>query len=131
MNDDDFLCAFLRGWPTEERFGHYEHLRLAWLVIDRHGPEPAAEIVGDGLRRMAAAQGKAVLYNETMTRFWIRLIAHVRDAKQPLSSIDDAIEHAPFLTDKNLPLRHWSRTAMFGPEGRARWVEPDLAPLPF
>ena len=131
MNDDDFLRAFLRGWPTEERFGHYEHLRLAWLVIDRHGPEPAAEIVGDGLRRMAAAQGKAVLYNETMTRFWIRLIAHVRDAKQPLSSIDYAIERAPFLTDKNLPLRHWSRTAMFGPEGRARWVEPDLAPLPF
>ena len=131
MNDDDFLRAFLRGWPTEERFGHYEHLRLAWLVIDRHGPEPAAEIVGDGLRRMAAAQGKAVLYNETMTRFWIRLIAHVRDAKQPLSSIDDAIERAPFLTDKNLPLRHWSRTAMFGPEGRARLVEPDLAPLPF
>ena len=131
MNDDDFLRAFLRGWPTEERFGHYEHLRLAWLVIERHGPEPAAEIVGDGLRRMAAAQGKAVLYNETMTRFWIRLIAHVRDAKQPLSSIDDAIERAPFLTDKNLPLQHWSRTAMFGPEGRARWVEPDLAPLPF
>jgi len=131
VNDDDFLRAFLRGWPTEERFGHYEHLRLAWLVIDRHGPEPAAEIVGDGLRRMAAAQGKAVLYNETMTRFWIRLIAHVRDAKQPLSSIDHAIERAPFLTDKNLPLQHWSRTAMFGPEGRARWVEPDLAPLPF
>ena len=131
MNDDDFLRAFLRGWPTEERVGHYEHLRLAWLVIERHGPEPAAEIVGDGLRRMAAAQGKAVLYNETMTRFWIRLIAHVRDAKQPLSSIDDAIDRAPFLTDKNLPLRHWSRTAMFGPEGRARWFEPDLAPLPF
>ena len=131
MTDDDFLRAFLRGWPTEERFGHYEHLRLAWLVIDRHGPDPAAAIVRDGLRRMAAAQGKAVLYNETMTRFWIRLIAHVRDAKQPLSSIDDAIDRAPFLTDKNLPLRHWSRTAMFGPEGRARWVEPDLAPLPF
>jgi hypothetical protein len=131
MNDGDFLRAFLRGWPSEERFGHYENLRLAWLVIDRHGPEPAAEIVGDGLRRMAAAQGKAALYNETMTRFWIRLIAHVRDAEQPLTSIDDAIEHAPFLTDKTLPLRHWSRTAMFGPEGRARWVEPDIARLPF
>lgn len=131
MDDDEFLRAFLRGWPVEERFGHYEHLRLAWLVIDRHGPELAAEIVGDGLRRMAAAQGKAALYNETMTRFWIRLLAHVRETHASITDIDGAIATAPFLLDKTLPQRHWSRTAMFGPDGRARWVEPDLAPLPF
>jgi hypothetical protein len=100
-------------------------------VIERHGPELAAEIVGEGLRRMAAAQGKAALYNETMTRFWIRLVAHVRDAKAPLNGIDQAIQHATFLADKNLPMRHWTRTAVFGPEARARWVEPDLVPLPF
>lgn len=106
MDDDTFLRTFMRGWPVEERFGHYEHLRAAWLVIERHDPELAAEIVGDRLRHMAVAQRKAPLYNETMTRFWIRLIAHV-------------------------PLKHWTRTAMFGPEGRAGWVEPDQAPLPF
>lgn len=37
----------------------------------------------------------------------------------------------PMLLDKSLPRRHWSRTAMFGPEGRAGWVEPDLQPFPF
>jgi len=131
MHDDEFLRTFLRGWPAEERFGHYEHLRIAWLVIDRHGPELAAAIVGERLRAMAIAQGKAPLYNETMTRFWIRLIAHVRDAMGPFRGIDDAIARAPFLTDKNLPLRHWSRTAMFGPAARVEWIEPDLVPLPF
>ena len=131
MDDNDFLRAFFAGWPHEERFGHREHLRLAWLVIDRHGPELAAEIVGEGIRRMAAAQGKAALYNETITRFWVRLLAHVREAKSVGGSVDDAIDAAPILADKDIVLRHWSRTALFGPEARVRWVEPDLRPLPF
>ena len=130
MNDQEFLRAFLAGWPADQRFGHREHLRIAWLVIDRHGPEMAAEIVGDRLRKMAIAQGMAPLYNETMTRFWIRLLAHVREATGA-KSVDEAIEKKPFLLDKNLAQRHWTRTSMFGPDARARWVEPDLRPLPF
>ena len=130
MDDDEFLRMFLRGWPVGERFGHYEHLRIAWLVIERHGPETAAEIVGQRLRGMAAAQGMTPLYNETMTRFWIRLIAHVRE-RYSSPTIDDAVQKAPFLLDKSLPQKHWSRTAMFGPMARTQWVEPDLAPLPF
>jgi hypothetical protein len=130
MDDSEFLRAFLAGWPAGERFGHYEHLRIAWLVIERHGQEMAAEIVGDKLRQMAIAQGMAPLYNETMTRFWIRLIAHVREATGA-ASIDEAIERMPMLLDKNLAQRHWSRTVMFGPEARVTWVEPDVAPIPF
>jgi hypothetical protein len=130
MTDAEFLRAFLKGWPPEERFGHREHLRLAFLVIDRHGPELAAEIVGDGLKRMAAAQNQSVLYNETMTRFWVRLIAHVRDANGPFESIDQAIDAVPMLLEKELPFRHWSRALMFSSEARAQWVEPDLLPMP-
>ena len=130
MDDDDCLRAFLAGWPATERFGHYEHLRIAWLVIERHGPELAVEIVGPRLKAMAVAQGLAPLYNETMTRFWIRLVEHVRESTRA-ASVDDAIAKVPMLLDKNLAQRHWSRTLMFGPVARAEWVEPDLVPLPF
>jgi hypothetical protein len=130
MDDTDFLRAFLGGWPTGLRFGHRDHLRIAWLVIERHGPVLAVEIVGSRLKGMAAARGVAPLYNETMTRFWIRLIAHVRDVTHA-TSIDEATEKVPMLLDKNLAQRHWTRTSMFGPEARERWIEPDLAPLPF
>jgi hypothetical protein len=129
MTDDEFVRAFLKGWPPDVKFGHREHLRLAWLVIERHGPEMAAEIVGAGLRRMAGAQGQSVLYNETMTRFWVRLVAHVR-VKGPLTGFDSAIEQVPMLLDKGLPFRHWSRERMFSPEARERWVDPDLLPMP-
>jgi hypothetical protein len=39
--------------------------------------------------------------------------------------------HGPLYHDKNTPLRHWSREAMFGPEARAAWQDPDLVALPF
>jgi len=130
MDDTEFLRTFLAGWPAGERFGHREHLRIAWLVIDRHGAELAAEIVGQRLMGMAIAAGVAPLYNETMTRFWIRLLAHVREATG-VESIDEAIARVPMLLDRNLAQRHWSRTVMFGPAARAAWVEPDLVPLPF
>ena len=130
MDDTEFLRTFLRGWPAEEKFHHYDHLRIAWLVIERHGLEPAAEIVGEKLKAMAIAAGVAPLYNETMTRFWIRLIAHVREATGA-ANVDEAIANVPMLLDKNLAQRHWSRTLMFGPVARASWVEPDLAALPF
>jgi len=130
MDDTEFLHAFLDGWPAGERFGHREHLRIAWLVIDRHGAELAAEIVGERLKAMAVAAGVAPLYNETMTRFWVRLLAHVRQATG-VESVDEAIATVPMLLDKSLAQRHWSRTVMFGPEARAVWVEPDLRPLPF
>ncbi len=51
MTDDEFLRAFLQGWPSGERFSHREHLRMAWLVIERHGPELAAEIPAMGCVR--------------------------------------------------------------------------------
>ena len=41
MDDTEFLRAFLAGWPAGEHVGHREHLRIAWLVIARHGPEVA------------------------------------------------------------------------------------------
>ena len=130
MDDSEFLRAFLNGWPADRQFHHYDHLRIAWLVIDRHGPEVAAEVVGEKLKAMAVARGVAPLYNETMTRFWVRLIAHVREATGA-ATVDEAIAKVPMLTDKNLAQRHWSRTLMFGPEARINWVEPDLQPLPF
>ena len=131
MDDNDFLRAFFGGWPKDARFGHYEHLRLAWLVIDRHGPELAAEILAGGIRQMAVAAGKAALYNETITLFWVRLLVHVRETQSHAGTVDEAVAAVPMLADKNIVLRHWSRTALFGPGARVRWVEPDLAPIPF
>ena len=58
-------------------FGHREHLRLAWILIDRYGLDAAAPEIERRLRHLAEAHGMPEKYNRTMTLFWVRLVAHV------------------------------------------------------
>jgi hypothetical protein len=66
-----------------------------------------------------------------MTRFWVRLVAHAVSDRPEIEDFDDFLATYQLLLDKNTPLHHWSRDAMFGPDARAEWREPDLVGLPF
>jgi hypothetical protein len=125
MTDDEFLHAFFALTLPHAAFHHRDHLRLAWLVARRHGPEAAAGIVAAGIRRYAAA------YHETMTRFWAALVAHATELHAHVDDFDRFLDAHPPLLDRHLPLRHWSREALFGAPARASWREPDVLPLPF
>jgi len=126
MTDREFLDAFDRGRISPGDFHHRDHLRLAWLRVRELGLGEAAEAVAGGIRRFAEAHGHHRLYHETLTRFWVRIVAH---ASGP--TFEQTVALHPLLLDKELPLRHWRRETLFGNGARAAWVEPDLAPLPF
>ena len=63
-------------------------------------------------------------YHETLTRYYVGAVASLGAA--PL----DQVLTAPQCTTA-APLGHWSRAALFSPEARADWIDPDLAPLPW
>lgn len=126
MTDQEFLHAFETGHLSPADFHHRDHLRLAWLQVGRLGVAGAADAVAAGIRRFAAAHGQHRLYHETLTRFWVRLVAH---ASEP--TFEGTLERHPMLLSKELPLRHWSRESLFSDAARGAWLEPDLAPLPF
>jgi hypothetical protein len=109
---------------------HRDHLRLAWNAVREHG-EGAEEMVVAHIRAYAAAHGRSARYHDTMTRFWVRLIAHAFAVRPEVSDFDGFLAAFPQLLDKELFLRHWSQEAMFAPEARAAWRAPDLVPLPF
>jgi hypothetical protein len=109
---------------------HRDHLRLAWNAVHEHGAG-AEELVVDHIQAYAAAHGQAARYHDTMTRFWMRLVAHAVTNRPEIASLDDFLAAFPMLLEKELFLRHWSRAAMFAPEARAAWRDPDLVPLPF
>jgi hypothetical protein len=48
--DAAFLEAFDSGHPEGGVFGHREHLRLAWILIGRHGLEAATAEIERRLR---------------------------------------------------------------------------------
>ena len=147
MTDPEFLDAFDSGHLSPAGFHHRDHLRLAWLQVNRLGLEAGSAAVAGGIRRFATAHGQDRLYHETLTRFWVRIVAHasergdippvgrarrsLRAAYPPGPTFAETLEAHPMLLRKDLPLQHWSRETLYGDAAREDWVEPDLAPLPF
>lgn len=133
MTDDDFLRAFFELSLPHTAFHHVDHLRLTWLVVKREGQPAAERLLANGIQRYAAAHGHRDRYHETITRFWVRLVAHaiVDGRSGPEDAFDEFVAAYPLLLDSGLPLRHWSREALFSAEARRTWQEPDLVALPF
>ncbi|OLD02081.1 hypothetical protein AUG19_04410 [archaeon 13_1_20CM_2_54_9] len=130
MDDHEFLDAFHRGSLPSSEFRHKGHLRLTWLVLRSHLPDEAASILTREIRHIAAAQGAAGRYHETLTRFWIRIVNHAIKNAGETRSLDDLLEKFPMLLDKSLPYRHWREGTFNSDKARAVWLEPDVAPLP-
>jgi hypothetical protein len=131
LPDDEFLLAFFNAELANSEFHHSDHLRVAWLSVRRHGLMEAETRVTEGIRRFAAVHGHAARYHDTMTRFWVRLVGHAVSNRPEIDDFDTFLSAYPMLLDPGLPFRHWRREAMFTPEARAAWREPDLVPLPF
>jgi hypothetical protein len=131
ISDDEFLHAFFALTLANSEFRHRDHLRLAWLAVRRHGAGAAEDAVTAGIRRFAQHHRHGPAYHDTMTRFWVRLVAHAVSDRPEIEDFDEFLTAYPWLLDKNTPLRHWSREAMFSVGARVDWCEPDLVALPF
>lgn len=125
LSDEEFLEQFEAG--TLPAFSHRDHVRMAWLMLRRHGAG-AADAIRDGIRHFAQVKGATGLYHETLTQFWIEACRAA--GPQAGESFDAFVARAPHLLDKDLWARHWTRERLFADDARATWVDPDLAPLP-
>ena len=127
--DAAFLDAFDSGHPEGGVFGHREHLRLAWILICRHGLDAATPEIERRLRDVAAAHGMPERYNRTLTLFWVRLVAHVSE-RRPAAAFAEFLDAEPWLLDPGLARRHYSSELLSSGEARAAWVDPDLIAMP-
>ena len=129
LSDAQWLAAVGTGRPPG-RFGHREHLRLAWLALE-HEPSTSAaqDRVSDAIRTIATEQGVPQRYNQTVTDAWVQVVAHCRSASQG-QSFDDLLGAHPWLLDKRLLLRHYTSRTLASEQARRAWVAPDLAPFP-
>ncbi len=130
MMDDEFVQAFHAGSLPNAQFRHRDHLRLAWLLVRRLGPDAGSDAVASGIRSFATQHGNPEKYHETLTRFWARIVSHHATAHPAIDDFDAFIAAFPHLLDKSLPYRHWHPETMNSAEARARWVEPDVLALP-
>jgi hypothetical protein len=110
------------------RFGHREHLELAYTAVRRYGLPRAVDQVCGHLRQLTEYAGKPQKYHHTVSQAWVELVAHhVDDAP----TLEEVLERNPALLDKRLLMRHYRSTTLASARARQGWCPPDLQPFPF
>ncbi len=112
----------------QHAFDHRQHVKFAWRTVRELGATQAETVVANEIRDFAAqhAPGK---YHQTMTSFWVRLVAHTLDVSDTGDS-DRHVAQFPILLDKRAAWRHYSDSALMSDGARERFVAPDLLSLP-
>jgi hypothetical protein len=127
MTDEELTRALERGEIANEDFHHASHLHVAWVYLAEHSSvQQAANKMRATLLQFTAAAGKPEKYHETITLFWVHLLAHAASRGERLEEI---VRTNPQLLEKNFPLAYYSAERLFSDEARTSWVEPDLKPL--
>jgi hypothetical protein len=112
----------------QSRFDHRQHVKFAWSAVRELGPERAEALISDEIERFAAqhAPGR---YDQTMTSFWVRLVAHTLEVEEA-ETFEEHLARFPILLDKRAASMHYSDELLWSGAARARFVAPDLLPIP-
>jgi len=114
----------------QDPFDHRQHLKFAWSLLREGTVKSATAIVTDEISTFAAlhAPGR---YHETLTQFWIRLLAHTRAHDNNATDFDAHLCRFPILLSKQAPSRHYSPAVLDSPTARRSYVPPDILAVPF
>lgn len=110
-----------------EGFDHRAHLEVAWAYLDALPLLPAIDRMSAGLRALTEKLGQPDKYHETITAFWVILIAERRQTR-PAASFEAFCAQNPDLLSgaRALLLEHYSRGRLDSDLARAQFLLPDL-----
>lgn len=133
--DKEFRTRFESHQFPAAEFDHRAHLRLAYIyLLDASSvadTEAAHALMRKALLGFLAHNGvDASKYHETITRSWILAVRHFMEKTAAADSADSFIDQNPVMLDPRIMLTHYSATTLFSDEARARFVPPDLDPIP-
>jgi len=74
MNDSEWMQAFETCTLPNSSFRHADHVKMAFLYLQKYIPLEALGRFSAALTRFATANGKPALYNETITWAFLLLI---------------------------------------------------------
>jgi hypothetical protein len=131
IEDRDFRTAFEACTCPPAEFNHRAHVRLAYVYLTEHDTDTAHERMKNSLLAFIQHHGIAASkYHETMTRAWIMAVRHFMEISPGAESADTFIDNNPRMLDTQIMMTHYSAAVLFSDEARARFVEPNLSPIP-
>lgn len=115
--------------PAE--FNHRAHIRLAYVYLTAQDTEAAYESMRNALMSFIRHNGiDPSKYHDTITRAWILAVRHFMAITPSSDSSDHFINQNTKMLDPKIMLSHYSAEVLFSDEARARFVEPNLHPIP-
>ena len=114
---------------TRERFGHREHLELAWRYLNLYPLAEAGDAMAASIRHVARLHGAEDKYHETITRAWLHFVA-VHRQRWGADSFDGFLHRNPDLLDGRLVEHYYSRDLIQSEHARSTFSAPDVHPLP-
>jgi hypothetical protein len=129
--DQEFRKEFEACKFPPAEFGHRAHVRLAYVYLTEHDTDAAHQLMQNVLLNFLRYHGIEVSkYHETMTRAWIMAVRHFMEISPDSESSETFIDNNPKMLDSKLMMTHYSAELLFSDEARARFVEPNLSPIP-
>jgi hypothetical protein len=74
MNDNEWMEQFENATLPNESFHHADHVKMAFLYLQKYPPLEALQRFSCSLKNFAGAHGKSDRYNETVTWAFLLLI---------------------------------------------------------
>jgi hypothetical protein len=131
VEDRDFRREFEACNFPPAQFNHRAHIRLAYIYLSGHDADTAHQLMRSALLSFLKYHGVDVSkYHETITRAWIDAVRHFMEKTPSAESADDFMEKNPRMLDSKIMLTHYSAEVLFSDEARAKFVEPNLEPIP-
>jgi hypothetical protein len=129
---NEMIAGFEDGSIAQADWRHAEHVLVACRYVTDHDTETATARMRAGiknlLRSFGVVEDEKYPYHETLTVFWIKLVAAVRERRRDLEFFEFCRMAESELT-KDLPLAFYSRELLLSDAARASYIEPDLRPL--
>lgn len=134
MEDATFLARFEAQAIPRDEWTHRAHIRMAYLYLRALPFEEAVGRIRSGIQALnkvnQVPETPTSGYLEAVTIAWARLVASTIRHHGAAEDFDSFAAANPHLLTKTLLRLYYSHEQLFSPEGKSRFVEPDLAPLP-
>ena len=134
MDDENFIKRFEAAAIPRGEWRHRDHIRAAYLYLRRHPFDEATDRIRTSIQNLNAThQTPETLkrgYHETITQAWMRLVHCALCQFGPRDTADAFLDEQSQLLSKRALLLFYSRDRLMSAAAKARFVEPDLAPLP-
>ena len=126
------VAAFEEATIPASEFTHVAHIAVALSYLNDMPLGEALVRMREKIRAFADHHGAGNLYHETLTTFWMRLLAHV---------VSSDYRNLPLWRRINLIVDRWGTAAPIeahysselirSAAARREWVAPDRIPTPF